>query len=132
MILGIGIDTVEIERFAHWHTMSPEQQLRVFTTQEIQYCLESVPLSAERFAARFAAREAAFKAVSSATNHDFNFLTFCTWMQVINTPNGAPSLIIDWDTINTHLKTPLTNVIAFISITHTKKDATAFVVLEQA
>ncbi len=60
MILGIGIDCVDIDRFISWRTFSMQKLHRVFSEQEIAYCLSSThtQISAERFAAHFATREA--------------------------------------------------------------------------
>lgn len=64
--LGIGIDSVDIERFTEWHTYPRQSLSRIFSDQEIDYCLECPTKSAERFAARFAAREAFLKALHQA------------------------------------------------------------------
>lgn len=64
MVLGIGIDSVDIARFEQWHTYSHKKLLRVFSPAEIAYSLENPTKSAERFAVRFAAKEALFKALT--------------------------------------------------------------------
>ena len=63
---GLGIDIVEINRFKDWYTKPKKELERIFSGEEIDYCLENKEKSAERFAARFAAREAFFKAFQSA------------------------------------------------------------------
>ena len=122
MILGIGIDSVEIARFAQWHTYSQKQLLRIFSQPEIEYCL-AVPLkSAERFAVRFAAREALFKAYSSwQPDHKIPFLTFCTAITIAK-KNGVPTPILSGQ---------LAQCKALLSLTHTATTATAFAILEQ-
>ena len=42
MILGIGIDAVEIERFKDWHTKPVNQLMRIFSAEEIAYCLKAL------------------------------------------------------------------------------------------
>jgi len=127
MILGIGIDNVEVERFAHWHTYAPSTLRRIFSQEEIDYCLSNLTKSAERFAVRFAAREAFFKALSSAyPESKIPFLTICKLVCVHKINNESPILEIDWQRFigaNSDIK-------SFISITHTKSVASAFVILE--
>ena len=50
MILGVGIDAVEIARFADWHTKSDKQLRRIFSEEEMAYCLSVPAKTAERFA----------------------------------------------------------------------------------
>ena len=122
MILGIGIDSVEVARFAHWHNYLPKHLLRVFSQSEIDYCLSVSAKSAERFAGRFAAREALYKAYSSwQPDHQIPFLTFCKAITIIK-KNGAPMPILD---------SRLAPCNAFLSLTHTATTATAFAILEQ-
>ena len=130
MIHGIGIDSVEIDRFADWHTFCPERLQRIFSNEEIEYCLKLLPKASERFAIRFAAREAFFKALQAA-NHDtpLSFLAICRAVSITRNDQGLPQLAIDWKRIkassgsakplNTHL-----------SLTHSRTMATAIVILE--
>lgn len=91
MILGIGIDVIEIDRFAHWHTYSHAQLQRIFSPAEIAYCMSVSTKSAERFAARFAAREALWKALCQAyPDHTVPFLTLCRAVEVAHSPRGVP------------------------------------------
>jgi|SRR3972149_3527402 len=133
MIHGIGIDSVEIKRFHHWHMYSSTQLKRIFSVSEIVYCLESPILSAERFAARFAVREAFFKALYAAYPHvKIPFLTSCKAISIPRQDDGLARLIIDWNylLIKTEhsIKTPLH---PHLSLTHTKLTATALVILEE-
>lgn len=119
MILGIGIDAVAIQRFTHWHAYSKTRLSRLFSEQEIAYCLQEPAKSAERFAARFAAKEALYKALSQA-GLVVPFLTLCKTYEVVNTPNGPRYSLSPHVHIKSHL-----------SITHTKSDAYAFCILEK-
>lgn len=128
MILGIGVDSVEIKRFTNWRTF-PEQSLqRIFSLQEIEYCLNCPKKSAERFAARFAAREALFKALSSAyPNHIPPFLTVCRAVSIQRAHQGFPQLIVDWPMLR---RTPNHLPTIHLSWTHTATTATAITLLE--
>jgi phosphopantetheine--protein transferase-like protein len=123
MILGIGVDSVEVHRFKHWHTFSRKKLSRIFSEQEIDYCLQQLNKSAERFAVRFAAREAFFKAFSAAfPDVSIPFLTLCKQVR-IEKQGDRPVLLFDdfyTQSFTTHL-----------SFTHTDSVATVFVVIEQ-
>jgi holo-[acyl-carrier protein] synthase len=65
MLIGTGIDLIEIARIAHSIERFGERFLhRVYTSQEIAYC-SGKRASAESFAARFAAKEAGAKALGT-------------------------------------------------------------------
>ncbi len=132
MILGIGIDSVEIARFAHWHTFGTKQLQRIFSLDEIDYCLRIQQKSAERFAVRFAAREACYKALNQWQSHAIPFLTFCKMVTVSKNKNGLPTLVIDWHYSNKQLAIDhCPSIRALLSLTHTKNIATACVIFEQ-
>ncbi len=83
-ILGIGVDVEEIASFealpfdAHQHFYA-----RVFTSDEIRYCL-TYALPAEHFAARFAAKEAVVKACGNLGS------LLPTQVEIQRLPTGAP------------------------------------------
>lgn len=88
MLVGTGIDVVEIERIAHSIERYGERFLsRIFTEEEISYCRRKRN-SAESFAARFAAKEAAAKALGTGIQHGV------TWkeMEVRRSPGQRPTL----------------------------------------
>ena len=123
MIVGVGIDAVEIARFTHWHTKSDKQLRRIFSEQEIVYCRSILAKSAERFAARFAAREALLKALS-CINQNLSLLQVSKTCTIVGIP---PKMNINWmlldieqDELNIHL-----------SLSHTRKEAYAVVIVEQ-
>lgn len=118
MILGIGIDLVEIERFADWHTKPVSSLERIFHPDEIAYCLSEPAKSAERFAVRFAAREALYKALSSLEKYKRTpFLTLCKKIWVSNGKLYTLGLLSG--EIQVHL-----------SLSHSRLGACALVVIE--
>ncbi len=133
MILGVGIDTIEIERFADWYDHPKEKLQKLFADQEITYCLESKETSAQRFAARFAAKEAFFKAWQSyCLRHKLKtpektLLMLAKQVSVAHLANGCPLLEVDWPTLtdNASFETPQVHV----SLTHAKQTATALVII---
>lgn len=123
MILSIGIDTIEISRFSHWHTYTPQKLGRIFSSEEIHYCLAEPAKSAERFAVRFAAKEAAFKALSSAyPDKKLNFISLAPLCEITKVHN-VPTM-----TINLSI-TKLQQTKALLSLTHTRNIACAIVIL---
>lgn len=127
MILGIGIDSVEIERFKEWHTYSEKSLSRIFSESEIAYCLSCPAKSAERFAARFAAREAFLKAFHQAMPAiNIPLLTLCKAIKIAKAANGAPLITIDWPLLKSE---PLC---CLVSWTHTKATATAIILITPA
>ncbi len=134
MILGIGIDTVEIERFSDWHNKTKEQLQKIFSPDEIAYCLSgNVQTSAERFAVRFAAREAFFKAFHAMCDklnieEHGGLLSVQKSVHVKRSDHGAPTLHIEWQSLAPELdNAPYVH----ISLTHTNNVATAIVLLEK-
>ena len=122
MIVGIGIDAVEIERFKDFH--QHPNLTRIFAPEEIAYCLKEPLKSAERFAARFAAKEALYKALTQALGKPpAPFLTLCANAAVHNSP--APTMTVAWHNVNI----PSCNVL--LSITHTKNTALANIIIQE-
>ncbi len=124
MILGVGIDAVEIARFAHWHTKSDKQLRRIFSEEEIVYCRSVPAKSAERFAARFAAREALLKALSSI-NTNLSLLQVSRACKIVGMP---PKIHIDLQALSVDRK----GLTVHVSLSHAQTDAYAVVVAERA
>ncbi len=126
MILGIGIDTIEIKRFSLWYTYSVKKLSRIFSSQEIEYCLQSQKKSAERFAVRFAAREALYKALCIAfPNNKLPFLTLCTHT-TIQKVNAVPVV-----RLSDECGIDISQYVVHISLSHSSTQAVAFVIIEK-
>jgi len=129
MIIGIGVDAVEIPRFEQWYSYSSKKLSRIFSTCEITYCRKHPKKAAERFAVRFAAREAFFKALQSAyPQQNLPFLYLCKQISIEKTPSGAPYIQASWNNIvpaNQENSPSCT-----VSFTHTQQTAIAWVLLE--
>lgn len=119
----VGIDSVEIARFAYWHLKSQKQLYRIFSDEEIAYSLAQPILSAQRFAVRFAVREAFYKAVNQLAPPITSYLTVCKAIAVAHHEHGFPYLIIDWDLLGVQARE------ISIALTHSKTIATAVVFL---
>lgn len=125
MILGIGIDTIDIKRFAQWYTYSHKKLGRIFSPEEIEYCLENTHKSAERFAVRFAAREALYKAFCAAfPRNKLPFLTLCAHT-IIQKVNSVPVVQLNECGID------MSRCIIHFSLSHSDAQASAFVIIEE-
>jgi holo-[acyl-carrier protein] synthase len=88
MIVGSGVDMIEIERIAEVIARYPDRFCqRVYLSGEILYC-RSKRNAAESFAARFAAKEAAAKALGTG----FRGGVFWRDLGVVNLPSGQPGM----------------------------------------
>jgi holo-[acyl-carrier protein] synthase len=88
MLVGTGIDIIEIGRIAGSIERYGDRFLmRIFTPQEIAYCMRKKS-SAESFAARFAAKEAGAKALGTGIQWGV------TWreIEVQRQPGQRPTL----------------------------------------
>lgn len=123
VIVGIGIDLVEIERIAK--DLHSDVYLRkVFTEAEIVLCQTSVN-STERFAARFAAKEALMKAIGNGIRQGVWF----TQIEVLNHESGQPYVRVTREAESYLQQLGVTNI--HISLTHTKSTAAAVIILEK-
>jgi holo-[acyl-carrier protein] synthase len=123
MILGIGIDLMDIEKIEK-HIQSDVHLRKVFTPAEIREC-KSVVRSAERFAGRFAAKEAFMKAIGKGIRQEVWF----TQIEVLNNQDGQPYIQVKGEA-EAWLRTLSARNI-HVSITHTRKNAAAIVILEK-
>ena len=88
MILGVGVDLVEIDRIkAAFDRWGDRFRRRIFTQREIEYCCrKGIPHMA--YAARFAAKEAFFKALGTGWSNSMSWKE----IEIINTPDGKPEI----------------------------------------
>ncbi len=122
-MLTVGIDTVEIARFNEWTNYSRERLSKIFSEDEITYCLEEPAKSAERMAVRFAAKEAFYKAVTTLLREPQPFMYVGSLCKVIKQNNGNPGLEVDWQALG------IAKYNVQISLTHTSELATAIVII---
>jgi holo-[acyl-carrier protein] synthase len=124
MILGTGIDLMEVERIERTLSLFGERFLkRVFTPAEIEYCRRHRN-SAERYAARFAAKEAGMKALGTGWSHGIRWRD----LEVVRRPGGRPTLEFRGVAAERAAGLRVRNVA--LSLTHTSTEAIAQVILE--
>ncbi len=125
MIVGIGVDIIEISRIEKsLGQYGGRFRDRVFTPGEIAYC-ELYHRKGERYAARFAAKEAARKAIGAATP-----VRALSWhdVEIISSTEGAPQL--EFHGRASVLIDQLKVTRFHVSLSHADDHAIAFVVLE--
>ena len=87
MIVGIGIDLVECERFLEWSAFKKQ---RIFTKKELEYA-DADTANSERHLANFwAAREAFLKAIGTGFGDSIGFSD----VSVTHNAAGRPELVI--------------------------------------
>ncbi len=126
MIIGSGIDMVEIERIQQSvHRFGERFLNRVYTPAEQAYCLRRRK-AAESLAARFAAKEAGAKALGTGISRG----VYWHEIEVVREPGGRPSLCFSGRAaeIARHLGVAH----AALSLTHTGSLAMASVLLENS
>jgi holo-[acyl-carrier protein] synthase len=124
MIVGTGIDLVEIDRIQHAiERYGPRFLNRVYSPAEQAYCLRKRK-SAESFAARFAAKEAGAKALGTGISFGVSWLEF----EVVRQLSGRPTLRFHGRAAQIAARLGVAR--AALSLTHTSSLAQASVVLE--
>jgi holo-[acyl-carrier protein] synthase len=125
MILGIGIDIIEVARIQSSHEKFGERFLnRILRPNEIAYCL-SYKEPAPFLAARFAAKEAISKAFGTGIGSQLAWQD----MEVGRRESGEPFVILHGN--GEKLLRERSARIVLISLSHTQQHATAVAILEQ-
>ena len=124
MILGSGVDICEVPRIEASIARHGSRFLeRIFTTREIAYA-DRKANRFERYAARFAAKEAGMKALGTGWTGGIAWRDF----EVVNLPSGRPTLTFHGRAAEIAAKLGVRHVA--LSLTHTKEQALAMVILE--
>ena len=125
MIVGTGVDLIEVDRIASSIARYGSRFLeRIYTPAEIAYCQRKRHNAAESFAARFAAKEAGAKALGTGMGFGV------TWQEIVveRRPSGQPVLALSGRAAARARALGVTG--SQLSLTHTATQAIAFVVLE--
>jgi holo-[acyl-carrier protein] synthase len=124
MVIGLGIDIIEVERIAAKINKNSGFREMLFSKNEIAYC-EQKTNKFEHYAARFAAKEAFFKALGTGWQEGTSF----SEVEVTNTEDGKPQLSFSGNTANIINAMQLSNIL--VSLTHLKSVASAVVIIEE-
>ncbi len=123
MIVGIGIDIIEVERIRKAIETYGERFLkRVFTEKEIEYCEAFKENKYLHYAVRFSAKEAFSKAIGTGLTQGFKL----NEIGIVNEENGKPLVELLGD-----LNKRWSDYKILVSLSHIRSVATAFVVIEK-
>ncbi len=120
-IVGVGLDVMEIDRFATALARRPRLAERCFTEAEAAYCAGK-PFPPQHFAARFAAKEAVGKALG---------IGMTRWREVeVVRGRGAPTIALHGRYADRARQLGVDRI--HVSLTHGRDSAMAVAVAEAA
>jgi holo-[acyl-carrier protein] synthase len=124
VIVGIGVDVVEIEKLRLAMVRRGDRlRNRAFTPGEVEFC-EARVNKFQHYSARFAAKEAAFKAIGTGWRQGVGWQD----VEVTNHLTGKPELILRGKTLE--FANRMGAKIYWVSLSHTDQYAVAQVILE--
>jgi holo-[acyl-carrier protein] synthase len=123
MMVGIGIDIIEVERVANSISKDNGFREKVFSKGEIEFCESKGISKAQHYAARFCAKEAFLKATGKGLllSNELNEI------EVTITEEGKPEIRL---TGNLALQTEKEKWKVHLSLSHIHSTACATVVIE--
>ncbi|MBN8205380.1 holo-ACP synthase [Microbacterium esteraromaticum] len=116
MIIGTGIDLVDMARFERSVTRTPRLLERLFTPAEQQLKLRSL-------AARYAAKEALIKALGGSDG------VYWTEIEIASEPSGRPHFVLSGSTAAVVAERGITAL--HLTMTHDAGLAAAYVIAER-
>jgi holo-[acyl-carrier protein] synthase len=122
MILGLGIDIIEVERIKQ-KIKNKNFLSKVFTKKEIELCEKSRNKN-EKYAVRFAAKEAFMKAIGTGWAKGIKF----NEIEILNEESGKPFVLLYGKTKEISDKIGVKKIL--VSLSHTKNYANSVVILE--
>lgn len=120
MIIGIGVDMIEVDRIERAAKRNKRFLERIFTDGERAYC-EKRKNKYQSYAARFSAKESAMKALGR------RFPWQC--IAVRNEPSGKPVLVLHGSALEAAVALGCKENNLHVSLTHLRGNAMAFVIL---
>jgi holo-[acyl-carrier protein] synthase len=126
VIVGIGVDAVDIERIRRMFESKSDRMLnRLFRAAEVAF-LSSKIAPAQHLAVRLAAKEAAYKALSGN-----DLARGIGWrdVEVLSRDDGAPELKLHGRALERFTELRATSI--HVSLTHSATTAIAVVVVER-
>lgn len=124
MIVGIGIDLVESNRFLDWSAFKKQ---RIFTKKELEYADNDNANSEKHLANFWAAREACLKALGCGFGEEIAFSD----ISVIHGENGCPELLLSGGARAALKEKAGTKATVFLSLTDQDNFSAAMVVIEK-
>lgn len=138
MILGIGVDVVEVERFKTWVDYPLQQLLRIFSQSELDSIFNvETELRIQRMASRFAAKEAFYKALSATlvklgkTRKKIHFIATCKAIKVKTIQWEIPTIDVNWKFFEERLEIKFPKFEINLSLSHEKNYSVAYVIIQE-
>lgn len=119
MIVGLGVDIVEIGRMRLALGRHPRMRERCFSAEERAYC-ESKNRPVVHYALRFAAKEAVLKALGTG----FSGMRF-TDVEVVRDPKGRPQPLLSGRAADVAAELGVAEIMLSLSFTHENAVASA-------
>jgi holo-[acyl-carrier protein] synthase len=127
VIVGIGVDVIDIERVARMVAKQGDRLLqRLLTEGEVAFVAERAQ-SAQHVAVRLAAKEASYKALSG--NQLARHIGWQDTEVVSRLDDGAPELRLHGRALERFTELGATHI--HVSLSHSAQSAVAFVVVER-
>jgi holo-[acyl-carrier protein] synthase len=124
MVLGVGIDIIEVARIqASYERFGERFVNRILLPDEIAYCL-SHKVPGPFLAARFAAKEAISKAFGTGIGAELGWQD----MEIVRKPSGEPIVVLHGQ--GQQLLQARQARTVLVSLSHTQAHATAIAILE--
>ena len=123
MILGVGIDLIEVQRVRE-KVEKPLFKERIFSEKEIAYCESFNQQKHEHYAGRFSAKEAFLKAIGEGWQGKFSFAE----IEIINNKLGRPEIHLLGKAQQVLEEKNITKM--HVTISHLKEIASAVVIIE--
>jgi len=123
MILGTGVDIIEVDRVSKKLELTNGLREKIFSSAEILFC-ESKANKAQHYAARFAAKEAFLKATGLGlmAGNDLHQI------EIVSDANGKPDVSLYGDFKTLSEKNNWKKI--HVSFSHLASMACAFVIIE--
>ncbi len=125
MIVGVGIDMIEVKRVEEKINKENGFREMIFSEDEIKFCESKAAVKFEHYAARFAAKEAFLKATGFGLTIGYALKE----IEIVNGANGKPTITLNGNfkaLANQHQWNKL-----HVSLTHIIEVASAVVIIEQ-
>ncbi|OGL39778.1 MAG: holo-[acyl-carrier-protein] synthase [Candidatus Schekmanbacteria bacterium RIFCSPHIGHO2_02_FULL_38_11] len=123
MIIGIGVDHIEISRIKKTIRRQKERFLnKIFTEKEIEYC-EKKKDRYQHYAARFAAKEAVYKALNQTGTEGISWKD----IEIVNEISGKPEIFLRNKTLRLAKRLKVSKIL--LSISHNKDIAISNVII---
>lgn len=124
MIVGVGIDMIEVDRVMSKIDKNDQFRAKIFSEKEIEFC-ESKTNKGENYAARFSAKEAFLKATGLGLMLGYELAD----IEVVNDENGKPLLKLYGNFKTKAIQNNWNKI--HLSISHLQSIACAVVIIEQ-